>query len=92
MLALEQEHKTHGGKLGIPRQMDMLSYNEAEVCFRQQNVQLAALSFKTAAKKLMKNTPPLPSTSASTARPPVPSSTASDQLGKIIKFMQICLY
>lgn len=43
-------------------------------------------------KQLTKNTPPLPSPSASTTRPPVPSSTAFDQPGKLIKFTQICLY
>ncbi len=31
------------------------------------------------------------SPSASAARPPVPSSTASDQPGKLIECMQICL-
>lgn len=41
-------------------------------------------------KQLTKITPQLPSPSASAARPPVPSSTASDQPGKLIKCMQIC--
>lgn len=55
-------------------------YNLQQYLLKQQQQQLTI------------NTPPLPSPSASTARPLVPSSTASDQPGKLIKFMQICLY
>lgn len=55
-------------------------YNLQQYLLKQQQQQLTI------------NTPPVPPPSASTARPLVSSSTASDQPGKLIKFMQMCLY